>query len=65
MKRMAEEFGFELKTTHPDEVAEMALEKLQNGNFWLHTLTEDHEAKIRRRADMIINSTTPIPESVI
>jgi len=65
MKRMAEEFGFELKTTHPDEVAEMALEKLQNGDFWLHTLTEDHEAKIRRRADMIINSTTPIPESVI
>jgi len=43
----------------------MALEKLQNGDFWLHTLTEDHEAKIRRRADMIINSTTPIPESVI
>ena len=65
MKRMAEEFGFELKTTHPDEVAEMALAKLPGGEFWLHTLTEDHEAKIRRRADMIINSTIPVPESVI
>jgi len=65
MKRMADEFGFELKTTHPDEVAEMALAKLPGGEFWLHTLTEDHEAKIQRRADMIINSTIPVPESVI
>jgi len=64
MKRMAEEFGINLQTTHPDEVAEMALSRLPDGNFWLLTLTEENEAKIRRRADMIINKTTPVPESV-
>jgi len=64
MKRMAEEFGINLQTTHPDEVAEMALKGLPDGNFWLLELTEANEAKIRRRADMIINKTTPVPESV-
>ena len=64
MKRMAAEYGMDLKTTHPDEVAEMALAALPEGNFWLLELTEENEAKIRRRADMIINKTTPVPESV-
>ena len=64
MKRMAEEYGINLQTTHPDEVAEMALERLSDGHFWLLTLTEENEAKVRRRADMIINKTTPVPESV-
>ena len=62
--RMAEEFGINLQTTHPDEVAEMALKGLPDGNFWLLELTDENEAKIRRRADMIINKTTPVPESV-
>ena len=64
MKRMAEEFGFDLKTTHPDEVAEMALAGIPDGNFWLLAHTEDSMAKVQRRADMIINKTTPVPESV-
>ena len=64
MKRMAEEYGFDLKTTHPDEVAEMALAGLPNGDFWLLAHTDESKAKIQRRADMIINKTTPIPESV-
>ena len=64
MKRMAEEFGFDLKTTHPDEVAEMALAGIPDGNFWLLAHTEESMAKVQRRADMIINKTTPVPESV-
>ncbi len=64
MKRMAEEYGINLQTTHPDEVADMALQGLPEGNFWLLALTEENEAKIQRRADMIIGKTTPIPESV-
>ena len=37
MKRMAEEYGFDLKTTHPDEVAEMALAGIPTATFgyWL------------------------------
>jgi hypothetical protein len=42
----------------------MALQGLPEGNFWLLELTAENEAKIRRRADMIIGKTTPIPESV-
>jgi len=30
----------------------------------LLTHTEDSMAKVQRRADMIINKTTPVPESV-
>lgn len=64
MKRMAEEFGFDLKTTHPDEVAEMALAGIPNGDFWLLEHTDESKAKVQRRAEMIINKTTPVPESV-
>jgi len=64
MKRMAEEYGFDLKTTHPDEVAEMALAGIPDGNFWLLAHTDESKAKVQRRAEMIINKTTPVPESV-
>lgn len=64
MKKMAADYGFELQTTHPDEVAEMAIKGIEAGEFWLLELTEDGEGKVRRRADMIINKTTPVPESV-
>tara|TARA_Y100000385_G_scaffold272447_1_gene313299 strand:- start:256 stop:717 length:462 start_codon:yes stop_codon:yes gene_type:complete len=64
MKRMAEEFGINIQTTHPDEVAEMALAGIPNGDFWLLAHTEESKAKVQRRADMIINKTTPVPESV-
>lgn len=64
LKRMAMEYGFELKTTHPDEVAEMAVEGLQRDAFWLLSTTPETEAKIRARADMILNRTTPVPASL-
>ncbi len=64
MKRMCEQFGIELKTTHPDEVAEMAVEGLQRDAFWLLATTPETDAKIRARADMILNRTTPVPAMV-
>ena len=57
MKRMAEEYGFDLKTTL-DEVAEMALAGIPNGDFWLLEHTEESKAKVQRRAEMIINNDT-------
>ena len=47
-----------------DEVAEMALAGIPNGDFWLLEHTEESKAKVQRRAEMIINKTTPVPESV-
>jgi len=64
MKRMCAEFGIELQTTHPDEVAEMALAGLQKNAFWLLATTPETDAKIRARADMILNRETPVPNMV-
>tara|TARA_R110002110_G_scaffold205066_5_gene416861 strand:- start:42755 stop:43636 length:882 start_codon:yes stop_codon:yes gene_type:complete len=61
MKKMAAEYGIELQTTHPDEVAEMAVQGLRKDAFWLLATTEDTDAKIRGRADMILNRETPVP----
>ncbi|QFU77420.1 SDR family NAD(P)-dependent oxidoreductase [Halioglobus maricola] len=64
MKRMAAEFGIEMQTTHPDEVADMALRGLEQDAFWLLETTPDSDEKIRARADMILNRTTPVPATL-
>lgn len=64
MKKMAAQWGIELKTTHPDEVAQMALEGLRNNAFWLLATTPETEQKIRARADMILNRQTPVANMV-
>lgn len=64
MKKMCAEFGIELQTTHPDEVAEMAVEGLQKNAFWLLATTPETDTKIRARADMILNRETPVPNMV-
>jgi NAD(P)-dependent dehydrogenase (short-subunit alcohol dehydrogenase family) len=61
MQKMAAEFGIEIKTTHPDEVAEMAVKGLEQDAFWLLETTPETDAKIRARADMILNRETPVP----
>jgi len=64
MKKMCAQFGIELQTTHPDEVADMAVNGLLRDAFWLLETTADTDHKIRARADMILNRTTPIPAMV-
>ena len=64
MKKMCEEFGIELQTTHPDEVAAMAVKGLEKDAFWLLETTPETDIKIRARADMILNRDTPVPATV-
>lgn len=64
MKRMAAEYGIELQTTHPDEVAAMALEGLERDAFWLLKTTPETDAKIRARCEMVMNRDTPVPDQV-
>ncbi len=64
MKKMAAQWGIELKTTHPDEVAQMALEGLRNNAFWLLATTPETEQKIRARAEMILSRQTPVANMV-
>ena len=64
MKKMMAEFGMELQTTHPDEVAEMAVNGLEQDAFWLLETTPETDEKIRARAQMILNRETPVPAVV-
>jgi hypothetical protein len=64
MKKMAAEYGIELQSTHPDEVAEMAIAGLREDAFWLLATTSDTDDKIRARADMILNRETPVANMV-
>lgn len=64
MKKMCAEFGIDLQTTHPDEVAEMAVEGLRKDAFWLLSTTAETDQKIRARADMILNRETPVANMV-
>jgi NAD(P)-dependent dehydrogenase (short-subunit alcohol dehydrogenase family) len=61
MKKMAAEYGIEMNVTHPDEVAEMAVEGIENDAFWLLKTTPETDAKIQARTDMILNRTSPVP----
>ncbi len=64
MKKMAAQWGIELKTTHPDEVAQMAVDGLRNNAFWLLATTPETEQKIRARAQMILSRETPVANMV-
>jgi NAD(P)-dependent dehydrogenase (short-subunit alcohol dehydrogenase family) len=64
MKKMAAQWGIELQTTHPDEVARMALEGLRNDAFWLLATTPETDEKIRARAQMILSRQTPVANRV-
>jgi NAD(P)-dependent dehydrogenase (short-subunit alcohol dehydrogenase family) len=64
MKKMAAQWGIELKTTHPDEVAQMAVEGLRKNAFWLLATTPETDEKIRARAEMILCRQTPVANMV-
>jgi NAD(P)-dependent dehydrogenase (short-subunit alcohol dehydrogenase family) len=64
MRKMMEEFGMELKTTHPDEVAQTALQGLRDEKFWISPMNQDSEAKIQARMDSIMTRTNPVAPSV-
>lgn len=64
MREMMEQFGMELKTTHPDEVAQTALQGLRNEQFWISPMNEDTEAKIKSRMDSIFSRTNPVAPSL-
>lgn len=64
MKKMAAQWGIELQTTHPDEVALMAVEGLRKNAFWLLATTPETDDKIRARAEMILSRQPPVANMV-
>jgi len=64
MRRIMREHGMELKTTHPDEVAEAALAGIAAGSFWICPRTEESLQKYLARVDSIRTLTNPVAASV-
>ncbi|MDE0227133.1 MAG: SDR family NAD(P)-dependent oxidoreductase [Gammaproteobacteria bacterium] len=59
LRRLMEAFGTTLETTHPDEVAQTALDGIRRGRFWILPLTPATESQIKARTDAILARTDP------
>ncbi len=59
LRKIMEAFGTKLTTTHPDEVAQTALQGVRDGKFWILPLNPGTEARIKERMDSILNRTNP------
>ena len=59
LRRLMEAFGTTLETTHPDEVAQTALDGIRQGRFWILPLTPATESQIKARTDAILARTDP------
>ncbi len=62
LRKIMELMGQELRLTHPDEVAQSAIDGIRNDQFWIAPMNPDSKEKIRARFDSILNqSEFPIP----
>ena len=65
MKNIMAQYGRELKTTEPSEVAEFALQGIREDRFWIAPRTEKAKIAIRERVDNILNGITPTAPDVL
>ncbi|MGI9276082.1 MAG: SDR family NAD(P)-dependent oxidoreductase [Endozoicomonas sp.] len=65
MKDIMAQYGRELKTTEPSEVAEYALQGIREDKFWIAPRTEKSKIAIRERVDNILNGVTPSAPDVL
>ena len=64
MRRLMQQHGMELKTTHPDEVAEAAVAGILADTFWICPRTEESLAKFLARVESIRTLQNPVAASV-
>jgi NAD(P)-dependent dehydrogenase (short-subunit alcohol dehydrogenase family) len=64
MCHMMAQHGMELKTTHPDEVAEAAVAGILAGKFWICPRTEESLAKYLARVESIRTLENPVSPSL-
>ncbi|MGI9273798.1 MAG: SDR family NAD(P)-dependent oxidoreductase [Endozoicomonas sp.] len=65
MENMMKSFGMELKTTHPDEVAETALQGIRDNKFWISPMNDGTKQAIRDRTESIVTQTNHLPPNVL
>jgi NAD(P)-dependent dehydrogenase (short-subunit alcohol dehydrogenase family) len=61
MKALAESAGVEFKLTEPEEVAEMAIEGIRNGQFWILSKEGKSDERLRVRTQAILDRRNPDP----
>jgi NAD(P)-dependent dehydrogenase (short-subunit alcohol dehydrogenase family) len=64
LRELMESYGAELKTTHPDEVAQTALQGIRDDRFWVVEWNEQTREKVETRMQSILNKTNPIPATL-
>ena len=60
LRVLMESYGAELKTTHPDEVANTALQGIRDNKFWVVDWNQQTRDKVETRMQSILNKTNPI-----
>lgn len=65
MKEMMAQYGRELQTTEPWEVAEFALKELREDKFWLNPTSDKSKEAFRQRVASILDRTDPTPPDVL
>ena len=61
MKALAASAGVEFKLTQPEEVAEMALEGVREGRFWILSPLGKSNENLLRRTQSILDRENPKP----
>lgn len=61
MKALAESAGVEFKLTEPEEVADMALEGIRYGRFWILSKLGKSDARLSARTESILARKNPGP----
>ena len=61
MKALAESAGVEFKLTEPEEVADMAIEGVREGRFWILSKLGKSDERLRTRTESILGRENPEP----
>ena len=61
MKALAESAGVEFKLTEPEEVADMAIEGIRDGRFWILSKLGKSDERLRTRTQSILERENPEP----
>ncbi|MGB5286333.1 MAG: SDR family NAD(P)-dependent oxidoreductase, partial [Polyangiales bacterium] len=61
MKALAQSAGVELRLTEPEEVADMALEGIRDGRFWILSKLGKSDARLSARTESILARKNPEP----
>lgn len=61
LRELMESYGAKLETTHPDDVAQTALQGIRDDQFWVVEWNDQTRDKVETRMQSILNKTNPVP----